>query len=67
MPERVEVYYFDRGCASHLATSSGPRATRVERAGRRGARAASALLEESLAAAQLLLALPVALLISIER
>ncbi|KAJ8725322.1 hypothetical protein PYW08_003505 [Mythimna loreyi] len=66
-PDRVEVYYFEHGSGDFLSACGGGRPTRVERATRRGSRAAAALLAELLAAPQLLLALPVALLLHVQR
>lgn len=63
----MEVYYFEHGSGDFLSACGGGRPTRVERAARRGARAAGALLAELLAAPQLLLALPVALLLHVQR
>ncbi|KAJ8723045.1 hypothetical protein PYW07_004225 [Mythimna separata] len=66
-PDRVEVYYFEHGSGDFLSACGGGGPTRVERAARRGSRAAAALLAELLAAPQLLLALPVALLLHVQR
>lgn len=66
-PDRVELYYFEHGSGEFLSACGGARPTRVERAARPGARAAGALLAELLAAPQLLLALPVALLLHVQR
>ncbi|KAL0841652.1 hypothetical protein ABMA28_013931, partial [Loxostege sticticalis] len=65
-PERVEVYYFERSTGAYLATCGARRATAVEATQRRAARAAGAWAAELLAAAQLLLALPAALLVDLE-
>lgn len=66
-PDRVEVYYFEHGSGEFLATCGGSRPAALERAARRGGRLATALLAELLAAPQLLLALPVALLLHVQR
>ncbi|CAH0604499.1 unnamed protein product [Chrysodeixis includens] len=66
-PDRVEVYYFEHGTSEFLATCEGGRPTAVERVAGRGARLAGALLAELLAAPQLLLAAPVALLLHVQR
>ncbi|CAB3234833.1 unnamed protein product [Arctia plantaginis] len=66
-PERVEVYYFEQGAGSFLATSDGGRVTWCERAARRPERVARALLAELSSAATLLGGAPVALLLGVQR
>ncbi|CAH0406751.1 unnamed protein product [Chilo suppressalis] len=66
-PERVEVYYFEQGAGEYLQTSEAGGASACERWAQGAARRAAAALVPLPAAARLLLAAPLALLITLER
>ncbi|CAH2086992.1 unnamed protein product [Euphydryas editha] len=65
-PDRIEVYHFERS-NEYLCARDAARVTRVERAARRLARPAGALLAELLAVPRVLLAVPVHILLQIGR